>query len=69
MGRRVVFSKDHDLDPVDNRNGGHFWITAAWARATASQIQHQPLRVLDRFLDAHEEGDRFAAVDDAVVVA
>ena len=29
----------------------------------------EPRRVLDRFLDAHEEGDRLAAVDDAVVVA
>ena len=32
------------------------------------QIQHQPGRILDDLLDAHQEGDRLAAVDDAVIV-
>ena len=34
-----------------------------------SEIQHQPLRVFEAFFDTDEEGDRFLAVDDAVVVA
>src|ERR1700723_2822738 len=30
--------------------------------------QHEPGRVFERFLDPDEEGDRFLAVDDAVIV-
>jgi hypothetical protein len=33
------------------------------------QIEHQPFRILQAFLDAHQEGHRFLAVDDAVIVA
>ena len=36
---------------------------------SASQIQQQPLRILQALLDAHQEGHRVLAVDDAVVVA
>src|SRR5215213_3261474 len=34
----------------------------------ASQIQHQPCRILEGLLDPHQEGHRLLAVDDAVVV-
>src|SRR5262245_8034825 len=34
-----------------------------------SQIQHEPLRVLQAFLDSHQERHGLAAIDDAVVVA
>ena len=34
----------------------------------ALRLQHQPLRVLDAFLDPDQEADGLAAVDDAVVV-
>ena len=34
-----------------------------------SEIEHQALRVLEAFLDADEEGHRFLAIDDAVIVA
>jgi len=33
-----------------------------------SEIQHQPRRILEILFHAHEEGDRLAAVDNAVVV-
>src|ERR1700680_503912 len=32
------------------------------------EVDHEPRRILDDFLDPHQEGDRLAAVDDAVVV-
>src|SRR5882762_2102958 len=32
-------------------------------------VEENPLRILDAFLDAHEESHRLAAVDDTVVVA
>ena len=35
---------------------------------TALALQQQRLRVLDQFLDAHQELHRLAAIDDAVVV-
>ncbi len=33
-----------------------------------SQVQDHPLRVLEALLDPDQEGDRLAAVDDAVIV-
>src|SRR4051794_11634939 len=36
--------------------------------APASEIQHQPLRIFQAFLDPHQEGHRFLAVDHAVIV-
>ena len=33
-----------------------------------SHIQQQPLRIFEVFLDAHEEGHGFAAVDQPVIV-
>src|ERR1700732_5310843 len=44
---------------------------AASARITirnSSQIQHQPRRIFQAFLDANQERHRFLAVDDAVIV-
>ena len=38
-------------------------------RRNALQLQHEPLRIFQAFLDAHEEGHGFLAVDDAVIVA
>jgi hypothetical protein len=38
-------------------------------RPTPSQLQQKPLGVLEAFPDAHQEGHRLLAVDDAVVVA
>src|SRR5262245_59245154 len=45
-------------------------LTDLWVSALGSlQIQHEPLRVLQALLDAHQERHGLAAVDDAVVVA
>src|SRR5258708_3933260 len=38
-------------------------------RTCVLHIKQDALRILDTFLDAHEEGHRLAAVDDAVIVA
>src|SRR6478736_563167 len=35
---------------------------------TCSDVEQYPRRLLDAFLDAHQKGHCFAAVDDAVVV-
>src|SRR5690349_8041485 len=37
--------------------------------ATGSEIQQEALRVFDAFLQADEEGDRFLAVDDPMIIA
>ena len=37
--------------------------------ATALQVQQRALRVLQQFLDPHEEGHGFLAVDDPVIIA
>src|SRR5690606_904059 len=48
-----------------------FSITASLPGSTPvrSEIQHQTLRILQRLLDANEEGHGFLAVHDAVVIA
>src|SRR6187200_722813 len=38
-------------------------------RSISSQVQQEPLRVLQALLHAHQEGHGILAVDDAVVIA
>src|SRR3546814_3399234 len=37
-------------------------------RRSVLHLEQQALRILETFLDAHQEADRLAAVDDAVIV-
>ena len=43
-------------------------ITCAGDDKFRLQPQQKPARILDRFLDPDEEGHRFLAVDDAVII-
>ena len=56
---------DSCTDP-EHRANGRSWRDPHDRRP--SQIQHQPRRIFQAFLDAHQEGHRLLAVDDAVVV-
>ena len=56
--------------PTRTLSESRCWRSATPALAGEQlEIDQQSRRVLDRFLDADEEGDRFAAVDQAVIVA
>src|SRR3954468_20146430 len=49
--RRMLVSVEHDLYSIHDRDGCH-----------TSQIQHQPRRIFQAFLDAHQKRHGFLAV-------